>query len=118
MMYCAGKLSCLEVLLQEIIEKENEHVVVASQSTAALDIISSMCSAKQYTAIRIDGSTPTAKRAEIVSSFNMGVAQVGKRLPALRALSKSCVYPAAVSFDGERLRKIVRAQFSIGDCGC
>lgn len=77
MMLCAGKLSCLEVLLQEIFEKEKDHhVVVASQSTAALDIISSLCSAKQYSVIRIDGSTPTAKRAEIVSSFNMGVAQV------------------------------------------
>eukprot|EP00884_Botryococcus_braunii_P013016 jgi/Botrbrau1/21715/Bobra.43_1s0110.1 len=71
-----GKLRCLEALLKGIIEDEKDHVVVASQSTAALDLISSMCCKQQYSVLRIDGSIHTSKRADIVSSFNSGIAQV------------------------------------------
>jgi hypothetical protein len=68
----AGKLTCLQELLERLITVEKDRVVIASQSTAALDIISALCVRRGYRTARIDGSTDTAKRQDIVSAFNSG----------------------------------------------
>lgn len=74
----SGKMRCLEVLLSNILSQEDpDKVVIVSNSTAALDIIQSVCDQQRYTAVRIDGATDVNKRQDIVNSFNLyGSAQV------------------------------------------
>lgn len=74
----SGKMRCLEVLLSNILSQEDpDRVVIVSNSTAALDIIHTVCDQQCYTAVRIDGATDVNKRQDIVNSFNLyGSAQV------------------------------------------
>lgn len=54
-----------------------DKVVIVSNSTAALDIIQTLCDQQSYTTVRIDGATDVNKRQDIVNSFNLyGAAQV------------------------------------------
>ena len=74
----SGKMRCLEVLLSSIFSQEDpDRVVIVSNSTAALDIIQTLCDQQRYSAVRIDGATDVNKRQDIVNSFNLyGSAQV------------------------------------------
>ena len=74
----SGKMRCLEVLLSNILSQQDpDKVVIVSNSTAALDIIQTVCDQQRYTAVRIDGATDVNKRQDIVNSFNLyGSAQV------------------------------------------
>lgn len=74
----SGKLAVLTHLLINIINIQNERVVVVSQSTACLDMISTqVCIPHGWMTVRIDGSIDTSKRQDIVNSFNKyGVGQV------------------------------------------
>ena len=74
----SGKMRCLEVLLSNILSQEDpDKVVIVSNSTAALDIIQTVCDQQRYTTVRIDGATDVNKRQDIVNSFNLyGSAQV------------------------------------------
>ena len=74
----SGKMRCLKVLLGSIMGQEGpDKVVVVSNSTAALDIIQTLCDQQSYTTVRIDGATDVNKRQDIVNSFNLyGAAQV------------------------------------------
>ncbi|KAK3751794.1 hypothetical protein QZH41_013249, partial [Actinostola sp. cb2023] len=65
----SGKLETLSKMLGEIF-KSNERVVVVSNYTQTLDIIQRLCQVREYTFVRLDGSTPTAKRQSIVDRFN------------------------------------------------
>ncbi|KAL0049394.1 hypothetical protein WJX82_001168 [Trebouxia sp. C0006] len=74
----SGKMRCLEVLLSNILSQEDpDKVVIVSNSTAALDIIQTVCDQQRYTTVRIDGATDVNKRQDIVNSFNLyGSAQI------------------------------------------
>jgi len=74
----SGKMRCLKVLLSSILSQEDpDKVVIVSNSTAALDIIQTLCDQQCYSAVRIDGATDVNKRQDIVNSFNLyGSAQV------------------------------------------
>lgn len=66
------------MLLGSIMSQEGpDKVVIVSNSTAALDIIQTLCNQQSYTTVRIDGATDVNKRQDIVNSFNLyGAAQV------------------------------------------
>ncbi|KAK9848941.1 hypothetical protein WJX84_006451 [Apatococcus fuscideae] len=66
----SGKLGCLSALLQGIITGTHDRAVVVASSTAALDIVQSMCHEQGLTTCRIDGATPPAKRQDIIDAFN------------------------------------------------
>lgn len=65
-----GKLNVLMNLLSLIHSSGLERVVVVSNSTKCLDLIGTMCKSAQYNCARLDGTTPTDKRMEIVNNFN------------------------------------------------
>lgn len=73
----SGKMAALSFLLDQIVRVEKGRCVVVSQSTAMLDLISSLCATAGYTTVRIDGSTNVDKRQDTVDSFNRhGVGQI------------------------------------------
>ena len=67
----AGKLAVLEALLGRILDGERLRCVVVSSSTAALDLVGSLCAARGWATARIDGATNPAARQEIVDGFNL-----------------------------------------------
>ena len=69
--FVAGKMACLEELLEASISCVGDRVVVVCSSVKALDLIESMCSLKQWKTVRIDGSTSADQRQDIVTSFNL-----------------------------------------------
>ena len=66
----SGKLKVLLALLQEIKSKTEEKVVVVSNYTQTLDIIENHCSSLGFSIARLDGTTATKNRGDIVNSFN------------------------------------------------
>lgn len=67
----AGKLAVLEALLGCILDGERLRCVVVSSSTAALDLVGSLCAARGWATVRIDGATHPAARQEVVDGFNL-----------------------------------------------
>ena len=74
----AGKFACLDRLLSSIVGQLHQRAVVCAQSTQLLDEAASLCASRGWSCVRIDGSTPAAKRGEIVKSFN--TANIGQVL--------------------------------------
>jgi hypothetical protein len=66
-----GKLMVLQSLLQSF-KANNERVVIVSNYTKTLNIIQQLCVLNQYKFSRLDGSTDTKKRQQLVDSFNAG----------------------------------------------
>ncbi|KAJ3180474.1 helicase [Geranomyces variabilis] len=66
----SGKLLVLASLLKIIKETSDEKVVIVSNWTQSLDMISSLCRERQYETLRLDGKTPVQKRSGIVDQFN------------------------------------------------
>ncbi|KAF2219023.1 P-loop containing nucleoside triphosphate hydrolase protein, partial [Elsinoe ampelina] len=66
----SGKLRVLDSLLLHISKSTLEKVVIMSNYTTTLDVIAPFLSSQSYTFVRLDGSTPTAKRQDMVDSFN------------------------------------------------
>lgn len=64
------KLRVLDQLLHEISYTTSEKVVLVSHYTSTLEILQSMLSSLSYPYLRLDGSTPSAKRQELVDRFN------------------------------------------------
>lgn len=54
-----------------VLGEVGDRIVVVSSSVKALDVISIMCSSHGWTTTRIDGSTSTEQRQELVTSFNL-----------------------------------------------
>ncbi|KIY62493.1 hypothetical protein CYLTODRAFT_438881 [Cylindrobasidium torrendii FP15055 ss-10] len=69
-MTLSGKLVALSRLLGHVKEKTEEKCVLVSNYTSTLEILEAFCRAKRYSFLRLDGSTPTAKRQEYVNLFN------------------------------------------------
>jgi DNA repair and recombination protein RAD54B len=66
-----GKLHVLRVLLEHVrAAPEKERVLVVSNSTKCLDRIQALCDHQNWPTLRLQGSTPTAKRLELVDRFN------------------------------------------------
>ncbi|KAN0134016.1 P-loop containing nucleoside triphosphate hydrolase protein [Lactarius tabidus] len=66
----SGKLTVLANLLAAIKRHTDEKCIVVSHYTSTLNIIEAFCKRKSYSYLRLDGSTPTAKRSEHVNTFN------------------------------------------------
>ncbi|TIA90542.1 hypothetical protein E3P99_01542 [Wallemia hederae] len=66
----SGKLKALGRLLKSLKNETEEKIIVVSSFTTTLDLIESHCRLNKYKFCRLDGSTPQAKRQEIVDGFN------------------------------------------------
>lgn len=64
------KFRVLDSLLKHLSSTTKEKVVIVSNYTQTLDIIGKHLSALNLTFLRLDGSTPTAKRQDLVNAFN------------------------------------------------
>uniref|UniRef100_A0A914XF18 DNA repair and recombination protein RAD54-like n=1 Tax=Plectus sambesii TaxID=2011161 RepID=A0A914XF18_9BILA len=65
----SGKLTVLCELLAAI-HGMSQKVVIASNFTQTLDLIEQLCVSANYKCLRLDGSTPQAKRDEYIQRFN------------------------------------------------
>ncbi|KAF8468944.1 SNF2 family N-terminal domain-containing protein [Kalaharituber pfeilii] len=66
----SGKLRILEKMLVTLRETTDEKIVLVSNYTSTLNLLQNLLSAKGYSFLRLDGSTPAAKRQEFVDKFN------------------------------------------------
>lgn len=57
------------VLIEELMQLGNHKAIVFSQFTSMLDLLAENCTKKQIPFYHFDGSTPPAKRAEMVAAF-------------------------------------------------
>ena len=64
------KLRVLDQLLHYLRTMTSEKVVLVSNYTATLDLLQALLASLAYPYLRLDGSTPSAKRQELVDSFN------------------------------------------------
>lgn len=65
-----AKLQVLEALLHEIKTTTDEKVVLVSNYTSTLDMLGSLLASVDLPFLRLDGSTPVAKRQGLVDRFN------------------------------------------------
>jgi len=68
----SGKMHTLQILMRSICLNLHERVVVVSNSTKTLDIISQLCNTMELSTVRIDGKTDINARQQIVNGFNKG----------------------------------------------
>ena len=64
------KLRALDQLLHYLRTMTSEKTVLVSNYTATLDLLQTLLASLAYPYLRLDGSTPSAKRQELVDSFN------------------------------------------------
>ncbi|KAL9590387.1 MAG: hypothetical protein Q9203_000813 [Teloschistes exilis] len=69
------KLRMLDQLLHTIRTTTSEKVVLVSNYTSTLDLLSGLLNSVGHTFTRIDGSTPSSKRQDIIDDFNRCSAQ-------------------------------------------
>ena len=65
----SGKLQVAFALLQHLRDTGNERVVIASGSTATLDVVQACCDTRRWDWLRVDGGTPPAERPRLVERF-------------------------------------------------
>ncbi|KAG8185030.1 hypothetical protein JTE90_017053 [Oedothorax gibbosus] len=76
----SGKMKVLETILKSIFSQtkketifsryKKEKIVIVSGFTKTLDIIEELCKSKGYLFLRLDGSTATSSRQDLVDVFN------------------------------------------------
>jgi len=66
----SGKLIVVDNLLKMIHKNGREKTVLISYYTQTLDIFVKLCNTKHYKYLRLDGTTATAQRTDIVKQFN------------------------------------------------
>ena len=64
------KIRVLDQLLHTIRNTTSEKVVLVSNFTSTLDLLSTLLTSLALPSLRLDGNTPAAKRQEIVDNFN------------------------------------------------
>ena len=64
------KLRVLDQLLHTLRTTTSEKVVLVSNFTSTLDLLSTLLTSLSYPFLRLDGSTPSTKRQELVDTFN------------------------------------------------
>lgn len=66
----SGKLRVLDQLLHNLHTTTTEKIVLVSNYTSTLDLIGTLLASLSYPFLRLDGSTPSAKRQDLVDEFN------------------------------------------------
>lgn len=64
------KLRVLDQLLHNLRTTTPEKIVLVSNYTATLDLLQKLLTSLSYSYLRLDGSTPSSKRQELVDTFN------------------------------------------------
>ena len=64
------KLRTLDHLLHTLRTTTNEKVVLVSNYTSTLDLLSTLLTSLAHPFLRLDGSTPSSKRQDLVDTFN------------------------------------------------
>ncbi|KAK4046575.1 helicase [Microbotryomycetes sp. JL201] len=67
----SGKLSVLATFLKDL-RKLEEKIVIVSNFTQTLDVVEKFCRQQKYPVCRLDGTTDTRDRHQIVQGFNNG----------------------------------------------
>ncbi len=65
-----GKMEALDKLLGVIRTTTKDRVVIVSNFKQSLDVMQTLCKKRSYRFVRLDGSTPTGQRQNIVDHFN------------------------------------------------
>ncbi|CAK4415481.1 unnamed protein product [Aphanomyces euteiches] len=63
-------LSVLDRLMQTMRRKTDDRIVIVSNYTQTLDVVSALCRERNLPAVRLDGSTSAKKRKNLVDTFN------------------------------------------------
>ena len=66
----SGKLRVLDQLLHNLHTTTSEKIVLVSNYTSTLDLMAVLLSSLSYPFLRLDGSTPSSKRQDLVDEFN------------------------------------------------
>lgn len=66
----SGKLRVLDQLLKHLARDTKEKIVIVSNYTSTLDILGQHLASLGLNFLRLDGSTPTARRQDLVDTFN------------------------------------------------
>ena len=66
----SGKLRVLDQLLHVLNSKTDEKIVLVSNYTSTLTILAQLLTSLSLPFLRLDGSVPSAKRQELVNTFN------------------------------------------------
>lgn len=66
----SGKIRVLDQLLHNLRTTTTEKVVLASNYTSTLDLLSTLLTSLGLPFLRLDGSTPSGKRQQLVDEFN------------------------------------------------
>ena len=64
------KLRALDQLLHTLRTTTTDKVVIVSNYTSTLDLLSALLTSLTYPFLRLDGSTPSSKRQDLVDTFN------------------------------------------------
>lgn len=64
------KIRALDQLLHTLRTTTEEKIVLVSNYTSTLDLLSTLLTSLSYPFLRLDGSTPSSKRQDLVDSFN------------------------------------------------
>lgn len=64
------KLRVLDQLLHTLRTKTSEKIVLVSNYTSTLDLLEALLTSLSHPYVRLDGSTPSSKRQDIVDTFN------------------------------------------------
>ncbi|OMJ20977.1 Helicase SWR1 [Smittium culicis] len=68
--YDSGKLQTLSILLNNLIKKNGDRVLIFSQMTVVLDVLEKFLSLHQYRYLRLDGNTKVENRLALTEQFN------------------------------------------------
>ncbi|XP_050421468.1 DNA repair and recombination protein RAD54B-like isoform X2 [Adelges cooleyi] len=66
----SGKLIVIDNLLKQLHRKGSEKTVLVSYYTQTLDVFVKLCNLRSYKYLRLDGSTITSQRTDMVKKFN------------------------------------------------
>ncbi|KDO30107.1 hypothetical protein SPRG_05299 [Saprolegnia parasitica CBS 223.65] len=66
----SGKFQVLDKLMHEMRKKTTDRIVIVSNYTQTLDVITALCRERGLPAVRLDGSTSASKRKKLVDVFN------------------------------------------------
>ena len=66
----SGKMQLLANMLHELRATTDDRIVIVSNFTQTLDIVSRLCAEKRYPCVRLDGSTSAKKRQKLVDRLN------------------------------------------------
>ncbi|TMW56631.1 hypothetical protein Poli38472_006641 [Pythium oligandrum] len=66
----SGKMLLLDRLMQQMRKRTSDRIVIVSNYTQTLDVVSSLCHERRLPFVRLDGTTSAKKRKKLVDTFN------------------------------------------------